>query len=307
MGTPYATETTQTDVRYVNASFLNMLSQGREKQAAEEGSAFIREYVRQEAWTDEIVPPVGLTETEIDRDENTEEPKKIVEKEPKSLASFVPFEGTPEAYWFQGYRYAIFFGKITSQKFAKSKYKLMTHVNDIRKIIADNSVKDMADEKDRKFRNTVMGMININPTVQQTDAGQFTSSAFKLALKALTHRRRPIGKMMMTKELYFEAMDLPATAVGNAIAEQHYREGIENEERLWGIPTVQTIKSDIVDPKEVLIFSPQNFLGNHFVLQDATLHIKQEADIVEWHTYMVLGIGIGNRLSMQRLYFPDGN
>jgi len=302
MGT-YHTETTQQDARYVNSSFLRMLDNEQEKQASEEGSNFIREYVRQEAAVDEIITPVGLTEAQIDRGENTEEPKKIIEKEPSSYATFVPFEGTPEAYWFTGPRYAVFFGKIMSQKFIKSKYQLMTYVTDIRKVIADNAVKDMSDKKDLKWRDTVMGLINLNPAEQQSDATQFTSSAFKRAFQKMIRRRRPIGKMVMTKSLFMEAIDLPATSVGNAIAETHYREGIENEERLFGVPVVSTIKVDIYDPDEVLIFAPQDYLGNSFTLQDATLHIKQEADIVEWYTYMVLGLGIGNRLSMQRLYF----
>jgi hypothetical protein len=52
------------------------------------------------------------------------------------------------------------------------------------------------------------------------------------------------------------------------------------------------------------VYSPQNFLGNFFLLQDATLFIKQEADMIEFFTYEAPGIGIGNRLSMQHIVFP---
>jgi len=302
----YTTETPQVDVLAMNESFLRQLdSRDGEKRASDDGSLFIREYVRQEAAVDDIITPIGLTQAQIDRDENTEEPKKIVEKEPKSYATFVPFEGTPEAYWFTGPRYAVFFGKIVSQKFIKQKTQLMTWVTDIRKVLADNSVKDMSDKKDQKWRDTVMGLVNLNPTEQQTNAGQFTSSAFKRAFQKMIRRRRPIGKMVMTQSLFMEAIDLPATSVGNAVAERHYDKGIEGEEKLFGVPVVSTIKVDIYDPDEVLIFSPQDYLGNSFTLQDATLHIKQEADIIEWYTYMIIGLGIGNRLSFQRLYFGD--
>ena len=85
----------------------------------------------------EILPPVGLQDDEIDRDEKTDEPKKIVEKEPQSVATFVEFMGTPSAYWFRGPRYAVYFGKIMSGKAKKSKYQLMTYQNDIRKILFD--------------------------------------------------------------------------------------------------------------------------------------------------------------------------
>ncbi len=304
MGSNYKTETQEVSARYINQSFLSMLNQGRTKEAEDGGTAFIRDIVRQEAAVREILPPVGLSDDEIDRDERTDEPKKIVEKEPQSLATFVEFQGTPEAYWFRGPRYAVFFGKVMSPEFVKSKFQLMTYQNDIRKILADNSVKDMADQEDKFFRRTMVIIINKNPTAQRTNAPAFASSGFKRAFQALDDRRRPVGKMLMTKSLYREALDLPATSVGNAIAEKHYHDGVENEERLFGVPVVTTIKSDIYDPRECWVFSPSNFLGNFFLLQDATLFIKQEADRIMFHTYSAPGIGIGNRLSAQQIIFP---
>lgn len=300
----YSTETSQVSAKFINQSFLNAIDSGRTKEAADEGTNFIREIVRQASAVREILPPVGLQDDEIDRDERTDEPKKIVEKEPQSVATFVEFQGTPAAYWFRGPRYAVYFGKILSPKATKSKFQLMTYQNDIRKILADNFVKDMADQEDKYWRRQTLVMVNKNPSAQRTNAPAFTSSAFKRAFQSLLDRRRPLGKMLMTKSLFMEAIDLPATTVGNAIAESHYKEGVENEERLWGIPVVSTVKSDIYDPRECWVFSPQNFLGNFFLLQDATLFIKQEADMIEFYTYEAPGIGIGNRLSMQHIVFP---
>ena len=87
--------------------------------------------------------------------------------------------------------------------------------------------------------------------------------------------------------------------------------GIEAEEKLWGIPVVSTIKQDIVDGaaipanvrRSVYIFAPQNYLGVFFLLQDATLYIKQEADIIEFWSYAAPGIGLGNNKAMERLDF----
>ncbi len=304
MASNYATETPTVSAQYLNKSFVRMIESGHTKEAEDGGSAFIRDIVRQEAAVREVLPPVGLSDDEIDRDENTDEPKKIVEKEPKSVATFVEFQGTPSAYWFRGPRYAVFFGKVMSPEFVKSKYQLMTYQNDIRKILADNSVKDMADQEDKFFRRTAVILVNKNPGAQRTNASAFASSGFKKALQAMDDRRRPIGKLLLTKSLYREAMDLPATAVGNAIAEAHYKEGIEKEERLFGVPAITTIKTDIYDPRECWVFSPSNYLGNFFLLQDATLFIKSEADKILFHTYSAPGIGIGNRLSMQQIIFP---
>lgn len=296
----YKTETTQVTAQFVNSNFVRKIEEGRTKEAQAEGTAFVREVVRQEAYVREILTPVLLQDDEIDRDENTDEPKKIVEKEPNSVATFVQFHGAGPRTWFSGKRYAIFFGKTESQHFTKSKFQLMTYQNDIRKILSDNAVKDMADQEDLKWQTTVDGLIDANAGVQSA-TGSFGSTVFKNAFKALADRRRPIGKMTMTKSRYYDCLDLPATQVGNDVASRHYDEGVESEEKLWGIPVVTTIKSHVHPTSNIYVYSPENYLGNFFLLQDATLYIKQEADTLTFWTYAAPGIGIGNRLSMQRI------
>lgn len=301
----YKTETEKVSAQFINSNFVRKLEQGRIKEAAEEGSAFIRTKLRQEAFVREILPPVLLADDEIDRDENTDQPKKIVEKEPDSVATFVPFLGTGPRVYFRGPRYAVYFGKVESQRFRKSKFELMTYQNDIRKILADNSVKDMADQEDSKFLATVNVLLAGLPA-QVVTAPAFNSAAFKIGFQNLVGRRLPVGKLLMTKSCFYEALDLPATSVGNEVASRHYAEGIEKEEKLWGIPVVTTIKDDILTPQagashSVYLFTPENFLGNFFLLQDATLFIKQEADMIYFHTYSAPGIGCGNAGAIVRI------
>ena len=178
----------------------------------------------------------------------------------------------------------------------------MTYQNDIRKILSDNSVKDMSDQEDGKFQETIDYLASINAGEQVTEAVEFNSTAFKRGFQKMVGRRRPIGKITMTKGLYYEALDLPYLSVGE-VASRHYDEGIEEEERLWGMPVVTTIKSHVHDPKKAYIYAPENYLGNFFLLQDATLYIKQEADLITFWTYAAPGIGIGNRLSFQVIDF----
>jgi hypothetical protein len=306
----YKTQTPQVSAQFINSNFVRKLDDGRTKEAEAEGTAFIRQKLRQESFAREIIEPVMLTDDEIDRDENTDQPKKIVEKEPDSIATFVPFTGTASRTWFRGRRFAVYFGKTESQRFTKSKFELMTYQNDIRKILSDNSVKDMADQEDQKFIDTVNAILALAPT-QITNPGTFTSSAFKVGFQAMVNRKQPIGKILMSKALYYEALDLPATSVGNDVASRHYDLGIEAEEKLWGIPVISTIKQDIVDGavagsntrRSAYVFSPQNYLGCFFLLQDATLFIKQEADIIEFWSYAAPGIGLGNTFAMQRIDF----
>jgi hypothetical protein len=297
----YKTETQQVSAQQLNSNFVRKIEEGRIKEASVEGSAFIRAKLRQESFAREIITPVMLQDDELDRDEFTDLPKKIVEKEPDSIATFVPFKGTGKRTWFKGPRYSIYFGKTESQRFTKSKFELMTYQNDIRKILSDNSVKDMADQEDKKFYDTCKAIVDANAAEQNSAGTGLTGETIAAGLKKLVSRKIPVGKLLMTKELFYDVLKLTQTQVGSPVASRHYDEGIESEDKLYGIPVITTIKNDILPNNVIYAFGPENYLGNFYLLQDATLFIKQEADIIEFWSYAAPGIGIGNSLAMQRI------
>jgi hypothetical protein len=285
--------------------------------------------MREDSVARKIITPVTLTEDELDRSLDSDQPQKIVEKEPDSTATYVPFKGSGELTWFYGPRYGVRFGKVESQKFTKSKFELMTYRNDIRKILSDNSVKDMATEEDKKFMSTVRAGIGLDVAGQQIFAATigFSVEAFKQMIQKLVLKKKPVGKMLMSKSLFYEALDLPDSEIGDAALTRQYDQGVEGKDNLWGIPTVTTIKAEdlsvtapgagptadydlagsqltgenILFKNEVFLFAPENWLGNFFLLQDATLFIKQEADLIQFWSYSAPGIGIGQTSAVIRL------
>ena len=342
------TERERLSAQFINQSFVRKLDEGRVKEAADEGSRFIRSKLRQESFAREILQPIELSPDEIDRDEHTDQPKKIIEKEPDSSATFVTFKGSGQRTFFRGPRYSVFFGKVESQHFMKSKFELLTYQNDIRKILTDNSVKDMADVEDKKFIETIeaslseaapadvgnagdagynkdgvsyLGADANNAALPQFSGSQLlegnnfvaqisdavdTQAALSKELiaqmfQAMTSKKLPIGKMLMTKATFMEALKFDYTDVGNDIVSRHYDKGLEGEDKLFGVPVITTIKNDIINDNEIYLFAPENYLGNFFLLQDATLFIKQEADMIEFWSYSSPGIGIGNTKGVIKL------
>jgi len=372
------TERERLSAQFINQSFVRKLDEGRVKEAADEGSRFIRSKLRQESFAREILVPIELSPDEIDRDEHTDQPKKIIEKEPDSTATFVTFKGAGQRTFFRGPRYSVFFGKIESQHFMKSKFELLTYQNDIRKILTDNSVKDMADVEDRKFIETIeaalsdagstadarstdgatsadgdnvtsfggVEFLRLENTALDADltgdlgslqftgeqllngnnfvaraaerdaagASEINGQKFDLGtqaplskeliaqmFQAMTSKKLPIGKMLMTKATFMEALKFDYTDVGNDIVSRHYDKGLEGEDKLFGVPVITTIKNDIIDDNTIYLFAPENYLGNFFLLQDATLFIKQEADMIEFWSYSSPGIGIGNTKGVIKL------
>lgn len=299
----YKTETSRTSAQLINSNFVRKIEDGRTKEAQAEGSAFIRKKLRQESFIREIMPPQLLSDEEIDRDEHTDLPKKIVEIEPDSKATFVPFKGTGRRTWFKGPRYAVYFGKVESDHFTKSKFELMTYQNDIRKILTDNSVKDMADQEDERGYETMDAIIQQNPDQSLSVNGGLTAGNVVEGFKNLLSRKIPVSKILCTEELYMDALKIPATSIGDEIAGRHYDDGLDSENSLWGIPTISTIKNDILPNNEMWVFGPQEFLGNFFLLQDATLYIEQRADMIEFWSYAAPGIGFANTNAMTRIKF----
>lgn len=320
------TETTQFSAQYINSNFVRKIEEGRVKEAEAAGTTFLRKKMREDSVARKIITPVTLTEDELDRALDSDQPQKIIEKEPDSTACYVPFKGSGELTWYHGPRYAVRFGKVESQKFTKSKFELMTYRNDIRKILSDNSVKDMATEEDKKFFQTIRAGIKLAPAKQIVAAPTFSVDAFKSLIQRLVLAKKPIGKMVMSKHLFYEALTLPYTEIGGQALGHQYEKGVEGKDNLWGVPVVTTIKSEdmnadhlnagannydldgdtltgenIVYKNEVFLFAPENWLGNFFLLQDATLFIKTEADLIQFWSYSAPGIGIGQTDACIRL------
>ncbi len=299
----YPTETLRESAQYVNSNWIRKIEEGHIKEAQDNGTAFLRTKVRQSSFARKVITPQIVTDDDLDQVIETDLPMKIVEKEPDSTATFVPFRGSGQRNWFHGEKYPVYFGRTESERFYKSKFELMTYRNDIRKILSDNSVKDLADAEDSHFYETLDAIITAAPDQALDIPGGLNRGGLVSGLQRLTANRLPIGKMLLTKTLHLDLLRLEARNIGDDIAAKHYREGIDNEDSLWGYPAVTTIKDDILPNNELWIFAPENFLGNFFLLQDATLFIKQEADMITFWSYAAPGIGIGVTEGVIRVRF----
>lgn len=302
MSAQYATETTRVSAEEINANFLNKLQAGRIKEAAAETTTFIRAEMREESFSRKIITPQLLTAEDLDPSEHTDLPRKLVPIEPDSAATFVPFRGTARRRWFKGKRFPVYIGMIESERFMKNKFELMTYDEDIVQIISDNSVKDMAAQEDSKFMTTCRAITTAFPGQVVTATGGLNAANVVSGLQNMVERKVPIGMMLMTESMYLEALKLPATSIGDIAASRQYDEGLGGKS-LWGIPVITTIKNDLVNDNEIWIFAPENYLGKFYLLQDATLFIKQEGPMIEFYSYSALGIGFGATLGVTLINF----
>lgn len=299
----YGMQTMQVDATVLNQNFVELLDQGQTKQAADAGTVLVRAIVRQAAAVRQILTAIPIGPNDLDPWPTSDHPVKFMDVEPNSVATSVQFYGTPKTRYYTMGKVPVMFGMLQSDEFVKNKFELMTYRTDVRKLFADNSVNDLADQEDVMFRRDCVRAVNKNPSVQRTDLARITATGWGLGLSAVYDRRIPVGKALMSKSRLVDMIDLPATAVGDSVAAGSFKEGINKLDGIWGVPVVSTMKSDIYMRNEAWLFPPENFMGKFWTLQDATLYVEQRGVIVKFYVYSAIGMGLANVLGIQQYAF----
>ncbi len=318
----YSTETL--NVQFLNNAFIDKLDQGLTKEAGAAMSTFVRQKLREDGFARKIFTPMMVTASDLDRGLD-DQPRVIIEKEPDSIAATLPLSGKEEIRYFKGTRYEVGFYKIESKEFIKSKFELATYKTDIRHILQENSVKDLQKEEDS---NLITGLAQIFASRMGTDfdgetapaagAGGFLTSAsldgvtvvdklMQLIQFMVDDFQKP-GKLLVSHQLYLAILREPATQLGDTHASEAFKNG--SIDKFYGFEFITSNKSDLLSSEFLttgvpgttratkgdiaIAFAPEAYLGQFYSLQEPTVFLKSEADMISFKTYESIGIGIGN-------------
>ncbi|CAL9985358.1 hypothetical protein VPHD148_0281 [Vibrio phage D148] len=312
----YSTETL--NVQFLNNAFIDKLDQGLTKEAGAAMSTFVRQKLREDGFARKIFTPMMVTASDLDRGLD-DQPRVIIEKEPDSIAATLPLSGKEEIRYFKGSRYEVGFYKIESKEFIKSKFELSTYKTDIRHILQENSVKDLQKEEDSNLL-TGLGQIFRTRTTdfaEDPTNGYLTSTSLdgvtvvdKLMqmVQFLVDDFQKPGKLLLSHQLYLAVLREPATQLGDAHATAAFKTGAIDT--FYGFEIITSNKSDLLSsdflttgaPSKdratkgdiAIAFAPEQYLGQFYSLQEPTVFLKSEADMISFKTYEAIGIGIGN-------------
>ena len=291
-------ETMNVSVELLNQSFVDkVFDQGMIKEAQESASLFIRNKLYEDGILRRLFDPRTVTADELDPLMDSDTPSIICEIEPDApRATFVPFKGTGDRTYFTGKRFRVPFGKVESERISKSKFELMTIRMPITDWLKEHQVKAIQQQEDELFFGTIADIITTAGAAQgaTSSASDGFKEAFKVGLQGLTKLRLPVYKVLMHKNTYLDSLSLKTDEIGHVPQEERFRRGVDGEESFMGFPVVTTIKDEIVKENELFFFAPQDYFSKFFLLQDATLFLKAEADMITFHTYEAPGFGIGN-------------
>jgi hypothetical protein len=328
----------------LNSSFMSKLSsaEGKEK-LAQYGGSYIRDRLREVSFARKIIPPENVTRTDCQRSVNHDTLVKIVDIEPKSRAMAISFRGQPTTRFIRGERAECAFFTIASEIFQKTEQELLAYEMPITKIIEENSVKDIQEIEDREF------LLHIEAAVQalQTEANGGVSTALNASniglgsvvefsvrkgqlartsgsddatvrpiqrpdivelFKMIDGNRLRAERLLMTEVDYDDVLQWTVEDVGDRIQSETTVDGYKYN-TLLGRAYVRTIKTDILRPGNVYVFTRPEFLGRFFVLNNTKFYIDKVANLISFQSWEDIGMLIANIASIRKLelYSADAN
>ena len=284
-----------------------------EKQAVDAVNDFTRTKMREDGFYRRIMPPIPISNDDLDRAVDTDKPVKIVDKEPDSPAAIsIPFATLPTNLYIRGDRYKVTFDRIVTPKFTKDVDELRTWYMDIRQILSDNAIKDMLAEEDGKFISAVntalVGVGLVVPTSgtiqHQAISGGITRGNLWDSLKIMpnTPSNLEVHCVLLNNITIKEVAKLDRNSMGGDLSEEIMRNGWTLGD-FMGIKWIITIKKGLVPTNTMYHFADPKFIGKSYMLEDTTMYIRREAYFIEFFAYESLGGTIGHTSGLSRVNF----
>ena len=313
------TNTVQMDdavTKEVNKAFFDQITSGdaaMQKSAQDAVTEFTRVRMREDGFLRRILPPITVTNDDLDRRVESSLPYIVVDREPESPAAYsVPFATLPMNEYIVGDRYAVDFARILTPRFATDIDELRTYHMDIRQVLSANALKDALAHEDGRFIQSVnTAMIGQNQVVPaagtalwQTIAGGITRNTVNDALKILnrTPASLPTATILANQVFAKDLQKWTRNDIGGDLSQEIYQNGIA-ERTIFGARWIFTIKRNLVPDNTIFMFAEPKYLGKFFILEDMTMHLEREAYMLQFFGYESLGAAIGNVLACARVDF----
>jgi hypothetical protein len=229
---------------------------GEVKQASAAGTNMIRRRIREEGFTRRIIPPVPVTNDDLDRVLTHDRPVIIEDMEPLSKgAKTIPFGDSADSEQYYGNKFACVFNPITTPEWTKDINELRTYRMDLRQVITDNSLKDIQTEEDGKFLagvDTICGPtvsngapgVGLGGTQQYFECVPFAIAAgynsnstgtgawswgradYAKVLSVLENQNLNNGIILMNRKTAKQFLTFDRSEIGGDLAQELFKEGL---------------------------------------------------------------------------------
>ena len=309
-------ELAQEETRVLNEVLFEKLNSSdpiMQKEAVDAINDFTRTKMREEGFLRRIIPPLQITNEELDRQVTTDKPVKVVDKEPDSPAAIsVPFATLPMNMYIRGPRYLVMMDRILTPRFTKDVDELRTWIMDIRQVLSDNAIKDMLAEEDGKFITAVnTALVGAGLTVPTSGVVQYENIAGGINRDTLwdsfkimpnTPSNLEVHTVLLNNITIKEVCKFGRTEMGGDMSQDIMRDGW-SEQEFMGVRWIITIKKDIIVTNSLYMFADPKFIGKHYTLEDVSMYIRREAYMLEFFAYETNGCSLGHTSGLARAHF----
>lgn len=295
---------TEAEIRLANERFFqNLETPGHTKTAIDAVNDYTRKKMREDGFYRQIQEPLTISNDQLDRQQDTDEPVKVIDFEAESPpATTVPFGTLPINIYITGERYRVTFCRLMTPRFVKDVAQLRTWVMDIRQVLSDNSIKDMLAEEDARAIDAAnLLMIGPDqPVPYNNNVAMWETIESSIKRESWQDSR----KIMPRGVAHLEA----ATAVVNNVTVKEFEKFGRDEmggdfsqdvlKNGWAATTLSkvriivTIKRELIPDDSVFFFADQKWTGKHYLLEDTTMFVKSEGPMIEFYTYQCSGAAL---------------
>jgi hypothetical protein len=322
--------------RMFNELFVQRLDSPDGKvKTAELGGSYIRDRLREVAYSRKIIPPQQVTRADCQRSVNHDTLVKIVDIEPQSKAMAITFRGQPKARFIRAERAEIAFFTISSEVFQKTEQELLAYEMPVTKVIEENSAKDIQEIEDREFTTHIEAAVQaLQKEANSNTATALNASNLELgavvefsiikgelarAADANDATIRPLQKpdivnlfklvdgnrlraerLLMSEPDWDDILMWTIEDFGSKVASETVVDGFKYN-TLMGKPYVRSIKTDILRRGNVYCFTSPDFFGRFYVLNNVKFYIDKVANTITFQAWEDIGMCVVNIAAVRKL------
>jgi len=281
---------------------------------AQLGGQYIKDKLRETSFFDQILPPTPVDENELVPGvsegsttavpgvaSNNQEDTVMVIRDIQigGSAMRIDFRGQPTAKFFNGKRFAIPFGTVSTLTYEKTQQELLANKYDILKVLEDTAYLETHTERDRKFLE-YCGLAVAQTSQALAVDGPLQRNAFRiLQHPALKNQLEPkvvlLSKVAFTDLGLWDSIDLGDRAA--EVTENGYV-----LVKIAGMKFVVSLKSELFDTfsgqdiSQTVIWSfpDPDFLGYNHYLSEYSVWNHWEANLFRFRGWQDIGAGFGN-------------
>lgn len=276
-----------------------------QKEASDTVNEYTKVYMREEGFARKVLPPIMLTNDELDRVVWHDKPIKIVDMEPGSPAAVsIPFGTLPDNWYMHGVRYQVNLDRIITNRFTKDVDELRTYHIDLRQVISDNAIKDMLAEEDTKLINAwETACVSAGTTVPTSGVVQWKQISGGITRDSLwdsmmvlpsTPSRLETHTLIMNNLTIKHVCKIAFDESGGDSMSADVMKNGWSAQTYMGCRLIITIKQDIVPTNRIYQAADPSFMGKFFQLEDTVLYVRREAFFIEFFGYETCGGAIAN-------------